>query len=139
MSRSGDPQDASNQYDEPNGYNQAYENERERGGSLFPYSVPWGGWSNFFGRGGGASEEYGDRPVESENRGGEYEGTYDEEAYDGTTHDTEDDDSWWEEGLAGTLILVGVVLFFFPEPATSVLGIVLLGVGVLAWIADALT
>ena len=47
-----------------------------------------------------------------------------------------DDESWWGEGLAGTLLLVGAVLFFIPEPATTGIGILLLGAGVAVWIAD---
>lgn len=41
-----------------------------------------------------------------------------------------------EEGIAALLILVGVVLFFFPEPATSAVGIALISVGVVVWIVD---
>lgn len=37
-------------------------------------------------------------------------------------------------GLAGLLILVGLVLFIFPEPATSGLGVVLMVLGVLLWL-----
>lgn len=143
MSRGGDPQ---NTYDEPGGYNDAYERQQEdRSGSLFPYSVPWGGWSTFFGRGRGVDDEYADRATGGDTvgtyEGEDYEGTYDEDAYGETTADSDDDGggSWWEEGLAGTLILVGVVLFFIPEPATSMLGIALISLGVLTWVVDALT
>lgn len=52
--------------------------------------------------------------------------------------DEEEDGSWWDEGLVGLLLITGTILFFFPEPFTSTLGIILLGVGVLAWAADAL-
>ena len=37
-------------------------------------------------------------------------------------------------GLAGLLILVGLVLFIFPEPATSGLGVILMLIGVLLWL-----
>lgn len=65
------------------------------------------------------------------------EGTYGEtdEAY-AETYDDEDDDSWWDEGLIGLLLVAGIVLFFFPEPATSTIGIALIGIAVVAWIVD---
>lgn len=37
-------------------------------------------------------------------------------------------------GLGGLLVLVGVVLFVIPEPATSGIGILLVLAGVLAWL-----
>ena len=48
----------------------------------------------------------------------------------------ENDDSWWDEGLIGLLLIAGVVLFFIPEPTTSAIGIALVGVAVVAWIID---
>lgn len=65
----------------------------------------------------------------------------DEGPYDGTDTavDRDDGGSWWDEGLITLLLVAGVVLFLFPEPATSALGIVLLAVGVIAWVVDALT
>ena len=59
-------------------------------------------------------------------------GEYDD--YDETYE--EDDGSWWDEGLIGLLLIAGVVLFFFPEPTTSIIGIALLAIGVVAWIID---
>ncbi|MFC7079078.1 hypothetical protein [Halorussus caseinilyticus] len=53
-----------------------------------------------------------------------------------TTDADEDDDSWLSEGLIGTFLLVGVALFFFPEPATSAVGIAMVAMGVVAWIAN---
>ncbi|MFC6825597.1 hypothetical protein [Halopelagius fulvigenes] len=47
-----------------------------------------------------------------------------------------DDDSWLDEGLITLLIVSGALLFLFPEPATSAVGIVLLGIGIIAWAAD---
>lgn len=135
MSRGGDPQDVyGDQYNEPDGYNEAYENEREgRSGSLFPYSVSWGGWSSFFGRGkardGGSVDGYRDRTADATPS----ETTYDGNAGGGT------DESKLGEGLAGLLLVAGVVLFLFPEPATSLLGIVLVTLGVVAWAAEALS
>ena len=51
---------------------------------------------------------------------------------------TDEEGTWLDEGVISLTLLAGVVLFFFPEPATSAFGILLLGVGVVAWIADAL-
>lgn len=34
---------------------------------------------------------------------------------------------------AGTLVVIGLVLFLIPEPATSTLGIFLMALGVLFW------
>lgn len=43
-------------------------------------------------------------------------------------------DPWWDAlGLAGAIVL-GVVLFFFPEPATSVLGAIIIVVAALVWL-----
>jgi hypothetical protein len=47
-----------------------------------------------------------------------------------------DDGSWLDEGLIGTFLLVGVILFFFPEPATTLTGIVMILVGAAAWVVD---
>lgn len=47
----------------------------------------------------------------------------------------ESDDGWLGIGLAGTLLLTGVILFLFPEPATSMLGIGLIVAGLVVWVA----
>lgn len=52
---------------------------------------------------------------------------------------SEDDGSWLDEGLIAVLLIVGVALFLFPEPGTSLVGIILITIGALAWIVDALT
>ncbi|RBI59925.1 hypothetical protein DMJ13_19675 [halophilic archaeon] len=40
----------------------------------------------------------------------------------------------WLEGVSVTWIIVlGVFLFFFPEPISSVVGAILLGIGVVAF------
>ena len=57
----------------------------------------------------------------------------------GATADPEGEGSWWSEAWISVVILVGVALFLFPEPATSMLGIALILLGVGAWIVDALT
>lgn len=41
-----------------------------------------------------------------------------------------------EEEQASLLIIIGAILFFFPEPITSVIGIVVLIVGVATWVSD---
>jgi hypothetical protein len=54
---------------------------------------------------------------------------------------TEDDglwqravDPWWDAlGVAGAIIL-GLVLFFFPEPATTVLGVIIIVAAALVWL-----
>lgn len=66
--------------------------------------------------------------------GGAYldEGGYDE------SHEREDPGSGiWSLTLIGTVLVVGVALFFFPEPATSMLGVVLIALAVIAWVAHA--
>lgn len=39
-------------------------------------------------------------------------------------------------GLVGLLLVVGVVLFVFPEPATSGLGILLIATAVVLWLVQ---
>ena len=41
-----------------------------------------------------------------------------------------------EEEQAALLILIGAILFFFPEPITSVIGILVLVVGIATWVVD---
>lgn len=67
-----------------------------------------------------------------------YYGTTEDENAGGTEYGErrEEDGSWWDEGLISTLLVVGVVLFIIPEPATSGLGIFLITVGVMAWLID---
>lgn len=45
----------------------------------------------------------------------------------------EDDDSWLGIGLASILLIVGALLFLFPEPGTSLLGIGLMVAGLVVW------
>ena len=66
--------------------------------------------------------------------GGSYldEGGYDE------SHQREDPESpFVGESLIALLVLGGAILFFFPEPATSMVGVGLLALGVILWVADA--
>lgn len=41
-----------------------------------------------------------------------------------------------DERLITLVIVVGAALFLFPEPATSGLGVLLLAIGVVAWLVD---
>ena len=100
--------------------------------SFFPYTGSWGLGSalpSVY----GTDETANDEEVPDE-------GTSDERRYDDRYDEatTDEEGTWLDEGLISLVLLAGVVLFFFPEPATSALGILLLGVGVVAWIADAL-
>lgn len=45
-------------------------------------------------------------------------------------------ESWWEGGLATLLLVAGVLLFLFPEPATSGLGVLLILAGAVVWLID---
>ena len=44
--------------------------------------------------------------------------------------------SYSEEGLATLLIVIGAILFIFPEPITTVTGVVVLIAGVATWFTD---
>lgn len=89
-----------------------------------PYSwPPWGagwGWGWPSGYWWGTDEEPGDsdRRVESSRT---------------------DDDTWLDEGVYTLLILVGVALFLFPEPGTSMVGVLLMIAGGIGWVIDAVT
>ena len=52
------------------------------------------------------------------------------------SYDDDDDSEYVEQGVDAFLIVVGVVLFFFPEPFTSMMGILLMLVGALMWLYD---
>lgn len=41
-----------------------------------------------------------------------------------------------ELGTVGLLLLGGVILFFFPEPLTSTVGIALIVIAILIWAAN---
>lgn len=69
---------------------------------------------------------------------GDADPAYAEEDYDGGTPD-EDGGNWWDEGLITLLLIAGIVLFLFPEPTTSTLGVILIVIGVIAWLVDAPT
>jgi len=52
------------------------------------------------------------------------------------TGDESEDGGWWDEGLISLLLVGGLVLFLFPEPATSAVGVLMMGAGVIAWFVD---
>lgn len=49
------------------------------------------------------------------------------------------DEQFLSEELIPALVLVGVILFLFPEPITSALGVVLVGIGLALWLRDLLS
>lgn len=122
------------------------ESEAEIGSSpgLSMPTIPWG-WAPASFRSGtkddaltGESDRDTVAPESERYRG---EGPNDGRATGGTADDPTptppaDDDSWLDEGLITLLIVGGALLFLFPEPATSAVGIVLLGVGIIAWAID---
>jgi hypothetical protein len=115
------------EYDERAAYEEAY-HEDDADDSLFPYPASSFGWPPGL-LGGGTADV--DRTAVDDHDG----------AHDGERVEDEyaEDDSWLDEGLIGLTLIVGLVLFLFPEPATSAAGILLLLVGAIAWLADALT
>ena len=69
----------------------------------------------------------------------EEEARYDENAYEDTDDSFSDEDSngsLWDEGLITLLLVAGVILFVFPEPISSGVGILLITIGVIAWLVD---
>lgn len=67
--------------------------------------------------------------------GGQYlnEGGYDEE------HARRDPGNpLWDESLIVLLLVAGVALLLFPEPATSAVGVLLIAAGIVAWLVDAI-
>ena len=105
----------------------SYEENDRASDSFFPYTGSWG-WGSALPSVYGTDETVNDEGASDESR---YDDRYDEAT-------TDEEGTWLDEGVISLILLAGVVLFFFPEPATSALGILLLGVGVVAWIADAL-
>ena len=41
---------------------------------------------------------------------------------------------WWDALGVGGVIIIGLALFFFPEPVTSFIGIIIILVAVLIWL-----
>ena len=52
------------------------------------------------------------------------------------TEKPEENESFLDAELIPSILIAGVLLFLFPEPATSALGIVLVGIGVVLWLRD---
>lgn len=65
--------------------------------------------------------------------------------YTETKHGVEEPDdpnarryeSWTDESTIALLLVGGVALFLFPEPARSGIGVLLIAAGVGAWLVDA--
>lgn len=112
------------EYDDRDAYEEAYDDDGSA--SFFPYPASSFGWPPGV-LGGGVEEEYDETA-----RGGAYE----DEPYG---DDYDEDESWLDEGVIAFTLIAGLALFLFPEPATSAAGIVLLLVGSIAWLADAMT
>lgn len=97
-----------------------------------------------YGIGAGWGWGWGWPPLYRESAETEYEdddAAYRDEPYDEEVAAAEraEDDSWLGEGGITMLLVGGVILFVFPEPITSTIGILLIATGVVMWIADALT
>lgn len=45
-------------------------------------------------------------------------------------------DGFWDFGVVTTLVVVGLALIVFPEPATSIFGGLFLAIGVSLWVLD---
>ena len=123
MSSRSDP-DRDEAYREDDRYDDPYTEDEGRGGLPFYPSWGWGGAWGIWPFGGRREEE------------ARYDGERTYENADESPYDEDDNGSLWDEGLITLLILGGVILFLFPEPFTSGLGIVLIGVGVIAWLID---
>ena len=107
-------------------YEDEYDDLDEKDEPLYSWSA--GGWTV----GTGWPPLYRDEPVDDS------EAAYGERYEDAAVTDV-GEGSWWDEALASTLVLVGAVLFFFPEPATSMLGVLLMLAGAAVWLFDSLT
>lgn len=101
----------------------------ERGHRRFPHlpSLGWGmlPWTSRERE----RDDYVDRPAEST----EYRPAEEAETDGGGIA------SYWDEGLIALFIVGGAILFVFPEPVTSGIGVLLVTVGVLAWLVDQAT
>ena len=113
-------------------YRDDYDQADDAGTSFFPYTgtLPLG-WPGRTGREAGP-DQYGDQPYDDEPYGEE---SYGEERYDESSKGP-GEGTWLDEGLIGLVLVAGLVLFLIPEPATSGIGVLLMGVGVVLWILD---
>ena len=116
MGVSRDPERPHDETDDP------YDANDRASDSFFPYTGDWG-WGSALPSSSGTEETASDEEPSPDER-------YAEET-------TDEGGTWLDEGVISLVLLAGVVLFFFPEPATSAVGILLLGVGVVAWVVDA--
>jgi len=54
----------------------------------------------------------------------------------GESAEHEGDGGWLGIGLSTTIVVAGVLLFLFPEPATSAVGLLLVFAGTLMWLFE---
>jgi hypothetical protein len=111
MSRRRDPDDVGSERDRPNDYDPSYEklhdeNRPDADESRSAFWPPSVGTWAPF---------YGNRETERVD---------------------EEDGGWWDEGLIATTLIVGLLLFLFPEPLTSSVGFFLMLAGAVAWLLD---
>lgn len=107
-------------------------------GSALPTpTIPWGWAPSSFRREDEVTNDADYDTVAPETERYRGEGPDDRRADEGRDRPSGNEgESWLDEGLITLLIVGGALLFLFPEPATSAVGIVLLGVGIIAWAAD---
>lgn len=65
-----------------------------------------------------------------------YGRSHDYEGEDRTNEAAATDDSLLDEGLLTAMLVAGVLLFVFPEPATSALGAALIVAAGIGWLVD---
>lgn len=109
--------------DEYYGEDTAYDDDR-----TLPGFLPFG-WPAMFNQG-TRDDDY------REDYDDEYGEDYERERQRDYERQEEGEGTWLDEGLISLVIVAGVILFLFPEPGTSALGIVLITAGVIAWVID---
>lgn len=101
-----------------------------------PYFPSWG-WGGAWGVWPWAAREDEDARYDDDAYEDAGSSPYDEETgYDDRAGGGGGIASLWDESLITLLIVGGAVLFVFPEPATSGLGVLLMTLGVIAWLVD---
>ena len=96
------------------------------------YGAGWIGGSGWIPFGSADDDAYEDEMYDEGAHGAR---TSDDRAVDESRAEREGN-GWWDEGLISMLLIVGVVLLLFPEPATSTLGVVLIIAGLVAALID---
>ena len=83
------------------------------------------------------SDQYEDEAYREED---DYDRTdVDEYGYERDDWESGEEEGWWrfwDEGIITLLIVGGAVLFVFPEPITSGVGVLMMGAGLLLWLVD---